>query len=58
MKMTTIQTTAPNETLLYPNTSTLKQSLIKVKIEANNNFNNCNKFLEDLINSYETETNN
>ena len=58
--------TAPSERLLYPDLSSVSERLIREvaekqineKIEANNKFNNNVNILKDIINYYETETNN
>ena len=46
------QPTAPSERLLYPDLSSVSERWINEKIQANN------KFIKDIINYYETETNN
>ena len=50
--------TAPSERLLYPNLSTVNEQYINEKIQANNKFKNNIKFLKDIRNFYEIETNN
>ena len=52
------QPTAPSETLLYTNLSTVNEQYINEKIQANNNFNNNINIIKDFRNYYETETNN
>ena len=50
--------TAPSERLLYPDLSSVSERLINEKIQANNKFNNNINIIKDIINYYETETNN
>ena len=50
--------TAPSETLLYPDLSSVSERLINEKIQANNKFNNDINIIKDIRNYYETETNN
>ena len=58
--------TAPSERLLYPDLSSVSERLIREaaekqineKIQANNKFNNNINIIKDIINYYETETNN
>ena len=50
--------TAPSERLLYHNLSTANEQNINEKIQANNKFNNNINIKKDIINYYETETNN
>ena len=50
--------TAPNESLLYPDLSSVSERLINEKILADNRFNNNINILKDIRNYYETETNN
>ena len=50
--------TAPSESLLYPDLSSVSERLISEKIQANNNFNNNINIIKDIRNYYETETNN
>ena len=52
------QPTAPSERLLYPDLSSVSERLINEKIPANNKFNNNINIIKDIINYYETETNN
>ena len=67
MKMS--QPTAPSESLLYPDLSSVSERLmreaaavneqqINEKIQANNKFNNNINIIKDIRNYYETETNN
>ena len=69
--MTTSMTnpTAPSESLLYPDLSSVSERLmreaaavneqqINEKIQANNKFNNNINIIKDIRNYYETETNN
>ena len=56
MKMS--QPTAPSESLLYPDLSSVSERLINEKIQANNKFNNNINIKKDIRNYYETETNN
>ena len=67
MKMS--QPTAPSESFLYPDLSSVSERLmreaaavneqqINEKIRANNNFNNNINIIKDIRNYYETETNN
>ena len=67
MKMS--QPTAPSESLLYPDLSSVSERLmreaaavneqqINEKIQANNKFNNNINIIKDFRNYYETETNN
>ena len=74
MKMTNIRSsftdpTAPSESLLYPDLSSVSERLmreaaavneqqINEKIQANNKFNNKINIIKDIRNYYETETNN
>ena len=74
MKMTNLRSsftdpTAPSESLLYPDLSSVSERLmreaaavneqqINEKIRANNKFNNNINILKDIRNYYETETNN
>ena len=50
--------TAPSERLLYPDLSSVSERLINEKIQDNNKFNNKINIIKDIINYYETETNN
>ena len=58
--------TAPSERLLYPDLSSASERLIREaaekqineKVQANNKFNNNINIIKDIINYYETETNN
>ena len=52
------QPSAPSERLLYPNLTTINGQYINDKILANNKFNNKINILKDIINYYETESNN
>ena len=63
------QPTAPSESLLYPDLSSVSERLmreaaavneqqINEKIQANNKFNNKINIIKDIRNYYETETNN
>ena len=52
------QPTAPGERLLYPDLSSVSERLINEKIQADNKFNNNINIKKDIINYYETETNN
>ena len=63
------QPTAPSESLLYPDLSSVSERLmreaaavneqqINEKIQANNKFNNNINIIKDIRNYYETETNN
>ena len=74
MKMTNLRSsftdpTAPSESLLYPDLSSVSERLmreaaavneqqINEKIQANNKFNNNINIIKDIRNYYETETNN
>ena len=74
MKMTNLRSsftdpTAPSESLLYPDLSSVSERLmreaaavneqqINEKIQANNKFNNYINIIKDIRNYYETETNN
>ena len=74
MKMTNLRSsftdpTAPSESLLYPDLSSVSERLmreaaavneqqINEKIQANNKFNNNVNIIKDIRNYYETETNN
>ena len=46
------------ERLLYPELSLVSERLINEKIEANNKFKNNINIIKDILNYYETETNN
>ena len=58
--------TAPSEKLLYPDLLSVSERLIREaadkqineKVQANNKFNNNINIIKDIINYYETETNN
>ena len=52
------QPLAPSERLLYPDLSSVSDRLINEKIQANKKFNNNINIIKDIINYYETETNN
>ena len=52
------QPTAPSERLLYPDLSSVSERLISEKIQANNKLNKNINIIKDIINYYETETNN
>ena len=52
------QPTEPSESLLYPDLSSVSERLINEKIQANKKFNNNTNIIKDIINYYETETNN
>ena len=52
------QPTSPSERLLYPDLSSVSDSLINENILANNKFNNNINIIKDIRNYYETETNN
>ena len=52
------QPTAPSESLLYPDLSSVSERLINEKIQANNKLNNNINFIKDIRNYYETETDN
>ena len=74
MKMTNLRSsftdpTAPSESLLYPDLSSVSERLmreaaavneqqINEKIQGNNKFNNNINIIKDIRNYYETETNN
>ena len=74
MKMTNLRSsftdpTAPSESLLYPDLSSVSERLMREaaavneqqindKIQANNKFNNNINIIKDIRNYYETETNN
>ena len=50
--------TAPSESLLYPDLSSVSERLINEKIQANNNINNKINIIKDIRFYYGTETNN
>ena len=50
--------TAPCERLLNPNSSTVNEKYINVKIQATNKFDKNINNIKDIRNYYETETNN
>ena len=52
------QPTAPSERLLYPDLTSVSERLINEKIQADNKFNNNINIIKDIINYYETETDN
>ena len=52
------QPTAPSGRLLYPDLSSVSESFINDKIPDNYKFNNNFNIIKDIINYYETETNN
>ena len=56
MKMS--QSTAPSESLLYPDLSSVSERLINEKIQANDKFHNNINIIKDIRNYSETETNN
>ena len=69
MTMSMSNPTAPSESLLYPDLSSVSERLmreaaavneqqINEKIQANNKFNNNINIIKDIRNYYETETNN